>query len=136
MSPLRIHMVFNLMLLQLMTEVSIQIVSKIWSSRSSRRLYRNSWLVGCFGFNGPLRQYFSLYRAVSQRAGERKGKRQTREKNIHTTPTITSGVGPCPAIYRSSRTPRHWKFTQHHRTTRPPDHPTTPYTVVYKIHKP
>ena len=29
------------------------------------------WLVGCFGFNGPLRQYFSLYRAVSQRQGER-----------------------------------------------------------------
>ena len=27
------------------------------------------WLVGCFGFNGPLRQYFSLYRAVSQREG-------------------------------------------------------------------
>ena len=24
------------------------------------------WLVGCFGFNGPLRQYFRLYRAVSQ----------------------------------------------------------------------
>ena len=23
------------------------------------------WLVGCFEFNGPLRQYFSLYRAVS-----------------------------------------------------------------------
>ena len=31
----------------------------------------NDWLVGCFGFNGPLRQYFSLYRAVSQREGER-----------------------------------------------------------------
>ena len=29
-------------------------------------------LVGCFKFNGPLRQYFSLYRAVSQREGERK----------------------------------------------------------------
>ena len=29
------------------------------------------WLVGCFGFNGLLRQYFSLYRAVSQREGER-----------------------------------------------------------------
>ena len=29
------------------------------------------WLVGCFGFNGPLRQYFSLYRAVSKREGER-----------------------------------------------------------------
>ena len=32
----------------------------------------------------------------------------------------TSAVGPCPTIFRSSRTPRHWKFTQHHRTTRPP----------------
>ena len=28
------------------------------------------WLVDV-GFNGPLRQYFSLYRAVSQREGER-----------------------------------------------------------------
>ena len=28
------------------------------------------WLVG-LGFNGPLRQYFGLYRAVSQREGER-----------------------------------------------------------------
>ena len=32
-----------------------------------------SWLVA-FGLNGPLRQYFSLYRAVSQREGERKEK--------------------------------------------------------------
>ena len=32
------------------------------------------WLVG-FGFNGPLRQYFSLYRAVSHREGERGKKR-------------------------------------------------------------
>ena len=31
-------------------------------------------LVGCFGFNGPLRQYFTLYRAVSQREGERRKK--------------------------------------------------------------
>ena len=34
-------------------------------------LYR---LVGCFWLNGPLRQYFSLYRAVSQREGEGKEK--------------------------------------------------------------
>ena len=27
--------------------------------------------VGCFGLNGPLRQYFSPYRAVSQREGDR-----------------------------------------------------------------
>ena len=32
---------------------------------------QTNWLVGCFGFNGPLRQYFSLYRVVSQREGER-----------------------------------------------------------------
>ena len=31
------------------------------------------WLV-VFWLNGPLRQYFSLYRAVSQREGERKEK--------------------------------------------------------------
>ena len=29
-------------------------------------------LAGCFRLNGPLRQYFSLYRAVSQRGGEKK----------------------------------------------------------------
>ena len=33
------------------------------------------WLVACFGLNGPLRQYFSLYRAVSQREGDRKERR-------------------------------------------------------------
>ena len=31
----------------------------------------NRAIVGCFWFNGPLRQYFSLYRAVSQKEGER-----------------------------------------------------------------
>ena len=30
----------------------------------SRLVLEVNWLVGCFGFNGPLRQYFSLYRAV------------------------------------------------------------------------
>ena len=39
-----------------------------------------NWLVGCFGFDGPLRQYFSLYRADSQREGERGEKRQMRVK--------------------------------------------------------
>ena len=32
------------------------------------------WLVGCFGLNGTLRQYFSLYRAVCQKEGERREK--------------------------------------------------------------
>ena len=38
------------------------------SSETARS--RVGWLVG-FGFNGPLRQYFSLYRAVFQREGDR-----------------------------------------------------------------
>ena len=78
-------------------------------------------LVGCFGFNGPLRQYFSLYRAVSQREGERR-ERIDESKNVQTTPTRTycKRNRPLPYCNQSCRTPRHWKFTQHHRTTRPP----------------
>ena len=43
-------------------------------------------------------------------------------KNVQTTPPAppATAVGPCPTIIQISRTPRHWKFTQHHRTTRPP----------------
>ena len=47
-----------------------------------------SWLVGCSGFNGPLRQYFSLCRTVSQRERERKEVIDER-KNVQTTPTRT-----------------------------------------------
>ena len=49
------------------------------------------WLVG-LGVNGPLRQYFSLYRAVSQKEGERGKKgdeskeRIDESKNVQTTP--------------------------------------------------
>ena len=50
--------------------------------------FSRSWLVGCFGFYGPLRQFFSLYRAVSQRVGER-GERIEESKNFQTTPTRT-----------------------------------------------
>ena len=51
--------------------------------------------VGCFGFNGPLRQYFSLYRTVSQRERERERERKKeerndrRKKNVQTTPIRT-----------------------------------------------
>ena len=80
------------------------------------------WLVGCVGLNGLLRQYFSLYRTVSQRKGERKEKWQTREKMSKqpTSAPTASVVGPCPTIIQINRMPRHWKFTQHHRSTRPP----------------
>ena len=49
------------------------------------------WLVGCFGFNGPLRQYFSLYRAVSQREGEG-GERIDESKNVQTTRGWSGGA--------------------------------------------
>ena len=44
-------------------------------------------LVG-FGLNGPLRQYFSLYRAVSQKGREKREIIDER-KNVQTTPTRT-----------------------------------------------
>ena len=44
------------------------------------------WLVGYFGFTSSLRQYFSLYWAVSQREGEEKGNDRQEKKypnNLH-----------------------------------------------------
>ena len=77
---------------------------------------RYSWLVGCFGLNIPLRQYFSLYRAVSQREGERR-ERIDESKNVQTTPTRTycKRNRPLPYCNQNCRTPQHWNFTQHHR---------------------
>ena len=76
------------------------------------------WLVGCFGFSGRLRQYFNLYRAVSQREGERGERIEEGKMSKQPPPAPTaSAVGPCPTISQIRRTPRHWKFTQHRRTT-------------------
>ena len=54
------------------TEKNLNIRRRTMKYSGSQRSLRR---VGCFGFNGPLRQYFSLYRAVSQREGERGEKR-------------------------------------------------------------
>ena len=48
-------------------------------------------LVGCIGLSGLLRQYCSLYRAVSHREGER-GEKMDGSKNVQTTPGV---VGWC-----------------------------------------
>ena len=79
------------------------------------------WLV-VFGLNDPLRQYFSLYRVVSLREGERGEKGKMRVKMSKQPPPAPTAraVGPCPTLIQTSRTPRHWKFTQDHRTTRLP----------------
>ena len=39
------------------------VVSALGMHGSSLTLFSGCWLVRCFEFNGPLRQYFSLYRA-------------------------------------------------------------------------
>ena len=70
-----------------------------------------SWLVGCFGLNGPL--------IIVQRT-EKIGK----SKNVLTTPTCTycKCNRSLPYYHPNCRSLRHWKFTQDHRTTRPPQH--------------
>ena len=45
-------------------------------------IFAEDWLVGCFGFNGPLRQYFSLNRAVSQREREREREREGESREM------------------------------------------------------
>ena len=103
---------------------------KITDAKTSKQLFLKQvatqlyslLVVGCFGSNGPFRHYFSLYRAVSQREGEREEKGKKRVKNVQTTPTRTycKRNRPLPYYHPICRTPRHWKFTQDHRTTRPP----------------
>ena len=49
-------------------------VTNLYVEADELSLYLRWLVVGCFGLNGPLRQYFSLYRAVFQREGERNEK--------------------------------------------------------------
>ena len=76
----------------------------------------------CFRFNGPLRQYFSLYRAVSRRGGERGEKRQGRVKTSKQSPPAPTAiaVGPCPTVIRIVGRPRPGNLP---RTIAPPHHP-------------
>ena len=59
----------NLFILVLVTNTD-QIHMHFTTSKNGKQL-----MVGCFGLNGLLKQYFSLYRAMFQREGERKEKR-------------------------------------------------------------
>ena len=83
---------------------------------------RICWLVGCFGFNGPLRQYFSLYRAVSQRDGKRGEKRIDESKKIQTTPTCTyyKRSRPLPYVIQTVGRPGTGSLPS---IITPPDHP-------------
>ena len=65
--------------------------------------------------------------------GERE-ERTDESKKVQTTPTRTycKRNRPLPYCNQNCRTPRHWKFTQHHRTTRPPP-PTVGSTSAYPL---
>ena len=63
-----------------------------------------------------LRPFETVFQSISSRLPERGRKKREKideRKNVQTT-------SPCPTFIQISRTPRHWKFTQHHRSTRPP----------------
>ena len=83
--------------------------------------YPTKWLVGCFGFNGPLRQYFSLYRAVSQR-GRKRREKIDESKNVQTTPTRTycKRSTPLPYCIQIVGRPGTGSLPS---TIAPPDHP-------------
>ena len=73
------------------------------------------------------RPFETVFQSISGRLPKRGRKRTERideSKNVQTTPTRTycKCSRPLPYCNPNCRTPRHWKFTQHHRTTRPPHH--------------
>ena len=75
-----------------------------------------------FRFNGTFRQYFSLYRAVSQRKRAREEKRWRRVKmsKQHPPAPTASTIGPCPTIIQIVRRPGTRSLP---RTIAPPDQP-------------
>ena len=79
------------------------------------------WLVGWFWINNPLRQCFSLYRAFSQREGERGVKEQMRVKMSKQPPPAptASAVGPCPTVIQIVGRPGTGSLPS---TIAPPDH--------------
>ena len=82
------------------------------------------WLVGWLVVLGltTLWDSISVYIRPSPRETEKEKRSDRWEKNVRTTPPAptASAIGPCPTVIQISRTPRHLKFTQHLRTTRPP----------------
>ena len=80
------------------------------------------FLVGWFWVKRP---FETVFQSISGRLPQRGRKRKERideSKNVQTTPTRTycKRSRPLPYCNPNCRTPGHWKFTQDHRTTRPP----------------
>ena len=65
----------------------------------------------------------TVFHSISGRLpmrGRKKREIIDERKNAQNTPPAptASAIGPCSTAIQTSRTPRYWKFTQHHRTTR------------------
>ena len=84
-------------------------------------IWGESWLV-VWGLKGVW-DSISVYIGPSPREREKEKRNDRREKKCPNNPPPApnaSTVGPCPTLLQISRTPRHWKLTQHHHTTGPP----------------
>ena len=94
------------------------------------RIPASIWLVGCFW---ALRPFETVFQSISGRLPKRGGKRRER---IDESKKCPNNPHPCPTLIQTSRTPRHWKFTQDHRTTRPPPPPQPRIHALQRISAP
>ena len=85
----------------------------------------HDWL---FWVSRPFETVFQSILGRLPKKGRKRRGRIDESKNVQTNPTRTyyKSRRPLPYFNPNCRPPRQWKFTQHHRTTRPPHHPTTP----------
>ena len=101
-----------------------------WQKRFYVKIAIDSWLsiaistlVGWLVVLGltTLWDSISFYIGPSPKEREKMRERIDESKNVQTSPTRTycKRSRPLPYCNPNCRTPRHWKFTQHHRTTRP-----------------
>ena len=79
------------------------------------------WLVSCFWFNGPLRQYFSLSRTVSQRG--RKKRKHRRKKKCPNNPDPHLMQAQYAPVLLLSKVVGHTGTESLPGTIAPPDHP-------------
>ena len=82
------------------------------------------------------RPFETVFQSISGRPPERWRKREeniNESKNVQRTSTCTycKRNRPLPYYHPNCRTPRHWKFTQDHRTNRPPPHQKQMIDTIY-----
>ena len=99
---------------RILSETRVNIIVAIdWCSHTTND---GIWLVSCFGFNGPLGKYFSLYWAVSQRGRKKREMIDERKMSKQPPPVpTTSVIGHCPTFIQVRR--KVYPAPSHHLTT-------------------